>query len=294
MTDIDGESVSVDTEGEPTNQVRVRTEPSVPAVFNPLDADPVQFKRALVARSENYDALAMHLRGILVADKDFGRIHIAPKSKCARPWQCTPEAEPFHFSPWTLFSPGGDKILGILGLAVTYPDEQDYRRTALKGLRIEDVIIKAYIDNGRGQNISEGMGAASRDQESGDLNRTIKKAEKRARMDAILRLPAISALFEDDFLAECAKQNNSTTKRARSVNQTHNTGAELVTFPLGGKLKGQRFADMDDGSLTWCVQTFDDKPDIKNSAIKELEKRASDPNTENASTDDYDNYPEAQ
>ena len=73
-------------------------------------------------------------------------------------------------------------------------------------------------------------------------------------------------------------------------------------FPLGGKLEGVTFADMDEGALNWCVQTFDDKPDIKNSAIKELQKRAADPDNENETSssprhgdvDDYDDYPEAQ
>lgn len=270
-------------------------------VFNPLDAEPVAFKRALESRSANYDALAMHLRGILVAGKDFGRIHIAKKAKCQKPWQCTPEKEPYHFSPWTLFSSGGDKILGLLGLAVSYPDEQDYRRASLKGMTIQDVIIKAYIDNGRGQVISEGIGAASRADESNDLNRTMKKAEKRARMDAINRLPAISALFEDDFLAVVAKQTNSTSARQRQVSPQFSTGAVLHVWPLKGKLEGQRFDQMDSGTLDWILRTFEDKPDIwkaaeriKEAAMPYPPEKVTPDNSANKPADDYSDYPEAQ
>jgi len=301
-------------EGESAKTIAVRTEPSVPAIFNPLDAEPVAFKQALESRSANYDALAMHLRGILVAGKDFGRIHIAKKNKCDKPWACSYEAQPYHWSPYMLFSSGGDKILGLLGLAVSYPDEQDYRRAALKGMTIQDVIIKAFIDNGRGQSISEGMGAASRNDESGDLNRTIKKAEKRARMDAINRLPAVSALFEDDFLAVVAQQQNSTAKRQRQVSPQFSTGATLHVWPLKGKLEGQRFEEMEDGALDWILRTFEDKPDIYKSALRVREQRGkasldnaavSDPNAPRSaashsdqSTEEwhrqYDDYPELQ
>ena len=75
--DLEGEIIEpAGAEGESAKTIAVRTEPSVPAIFNPLDAEPVAFKQALESRSANYDALAMHLRGILVAGKDFGRIHI--------------------------------------------------------------------------------------------------------------------------------------------------------------------------------------------------------------------------
>ncbi len=298
--DIEGELVE-----EPgTELAPAQTAVGTVKVFNPLDAEPVSFKQALVSRAENYDALAMHLRGMLVPGKDFGRIHVANKRKCSEPWNCSYEKARGHWSDYMLFAAGADKVLGMLGLSPHYPGEDDFIRAAVTGKQIQDVIMKCKLLALGEQVIAEGMGACSRDEVNGSLNNAIKRAAKRARVDAVLRLPSISALFEDDFLAEVdrnAKHKNSTSSRARQVRNGHTTGAELRVFPLGGQLEGVKFADMDEGALTWCVQTFDDKPDIKNSAIKELQKRASDPNTENVkpadpgrpSTDQYNDYPEA-
>ena len=246
-------------------------------IFNPLDAQPVAFKRQLDERSENYDALAAHLRNMLVPGKDFGRIHIAKKDKCPRWWECSHEREPYHWSPYMLFAAGADKVLGMLGLATSYPGEQDFIRAALTGKQIADVIMKCNIVGHTGQVISEGMGACSRGEVHDSLNNAIKRACKRARVDAVLRLPSISALFEDDFLAEIdrsASQGNSTSSRQRQVNQKHNTGAKLSVWPLKGKLEGQRFDQMEDGALDWILEKFQDKPDIRAAAERECVRRA--------------------
>ena len=134
MSDIiEGEIV----EDPGTEVVTVSDNAGAVVSFNPLDAEPVAFARQLTERQNNYDQLQMHLRGVLIEGKDFGKIHVVGKNKCENPWQCT---NPRHFSPYTLFAPGADKILGILGLAVHYPDLKDYKRAVLQGNKIEDVI----------------------------------------------------------------------------------------------------------------------------------------------------------
>ncbi len=248
-------------------------------IFNPLDADPQQFAVQLRERSTNYDALAQHLRGQLVPDKDFGRIHVANKGKCPEPWYCNPDKAPGHWSGFTLFSPGADKVLGILGLGVKYPDEQDYRRAALNGRELTDIIIKAFVISSRDQVISEGMGAAAVGEHQGSLNNALKKALKRARLDAVNRIPTVSALFEDDFLASLAqsadaKTANTTNARVHDPSNLYNTGATLTVFPFGKKLGNVPFKNMDDGTLEWILANFQDKPDIFNAANLELQQRS--------------------
>jgi len=187
-------------------------------VFNPLDAEPLTFSQGLQRRQDNYDSLQMHLRSVLVPGKDFGRIHV--KKDCDNKWNCTND---YHFSAWTLFAPGADKILGLLGLAVHYPDMQDYKRATLKGLVIKEVIADCQVIGHNGQVIAEGAGACSREElQFGGLNAVIKRACKRARLDAVSRLPVVSALFESDFLAQIAQEgaSNSTAKRSQRVNET--------------------------------------------------------------------------
>lgn len=250
-------------------------------VFDPLDAEPIQFKKQLESRQANYDALSMHVQNVLVHRKDYGRIHIEKaKSKggnCEKPWHCTYEKAPHHWSDYRLFKSGADKILGLLGLAATYPDEKDYRQAALKGMPIEDVVVKCFIDNGRGGNVAEGLGAAARSKHNGDLNNTIKKACKRARLDAVERLPSISALFESDFLAEIAQGSkgnggNTASQRQRQPSGHHTTGAELTHMPFG-PFKDEAFTDLPESQLDWCVNTCT-KHDVIAAGKKELDRRA--------------------
>ncbi len=273
MSDVEGEIIDEPSEDLPA----VASENSHQVVsFNPLEANPVAFKRALVSRSENYDALAMHLRAMLVPGKDFGRIHFASKDKCPQWWNCSPEAEPSHWSDYGLFAPGADKVLGMLSLTPSYPGEQDFIRAALRGQDIQDIIIKCLIVGLSSAVIAEGMGACSRRDMKGDLNNTVKRACKRARVDAVMRLPAISALFEDDFLAQLdrdAVKNNSTTSRQQQVKAEHDTGAELQVWPMKGELEGQRFDQMDDGALDWILRTIKDKPDVIRAAEREHARR---------------------
>lgn len=251
-------------------------EPRAVQVFNPLDAPVQQFSEGLVQRQANYDALALHLRGMLVPDHDFGKIHVVNRQKCPRPWECT---NPGHFSSYQLFAPGADKVLGILGLACQYPGEQDFMRAALTGKPILEVITKCQIIDHRGNVIAEEYGACARSEVNDSLNNALKRANKRARVGAVLRLPAISALFESDFLAEVAAAaakngGNTTNGRARSVNQEHNTGKLPEVIPIG-KHKGKRFTEVDDGWLMWAVQTMTGKPDVQAAAERELNRRQS-------------------
>lgn len=274
---LEGEYSNV--EPSPRRDVAVHRETPA-AVFNPLDAEPVSFKNQLANRQENYDALAMHLRGVLVPDKDFGRIHVCPKSKCPEPWHCSPEKAPGHWSGYELFASGADKILGILGLAVDYPDLQDYKRAVLKGFKLEEVIADAHILSHGDQVIASGAGACERHEVNGRLNNCIKKACKRARLDAVKRLPVVSALFENDFLEQVAREaaarkGNTTSARAQQVRHRWDTGVKLDTCPIGRAHKDKPWREIPTDYLEWIAREGDDKPDIKRAAVEELSKRGS-------------------
>lgn len=270
---------------ETTKEVaEINTDATAVASFNPLEAEPVAFARQLQNRQDNYDSLQMHLQGVLITPEDFRRLHIAKKGKewdeCERPQTCTYEANPYHWSPWTLLAPGADKILGILGLAVHYPDLQDYKRAVLKGYEIQEVIVDCQILGLSDQVIAEGAGACARKEVQNSLNNCIKRACKRARLDAVKRLPVVSALFEGDFLAQmAAAQNkngpNSAPKRAQKVKSPWDTGARLEVCPIGTNIKGMAWRDIETEALEWLVANVDDKPDVTRAAASELSKRSS-------------------
>lgn len=245
-------------------------------IFNPLDAEPVAFKKQLESRQENYDNLKMHLFGVLVPGKDFLKIHVT--KNCDNKYTCT---KPLHFSDWMLSASGADKIRTILGLSVHYPDLKDYKRAALKGYPIEDVILDAQILGHSDQVISHGVGACSRSEfNTRSLNSTIKRAAKRARVDAVTRLPAVSALFEDDFLEQVARRakktgGSTTASRTQQVKNKWDTGARLEVCPIGRDIKGKAWRDIPTDALKWLIANVNDKPDITRAAAEELTKRSS-------------------
>lgn len=295
MTDgdiIEGEVVNDRSEALPA----VAPENSHQVVtFNPLDAEPVAFRRKLVSRQENYLELASFMREMLIPGKDFGRIHHANRDKCPKPHFCSFEKEPYHWSGYSLWAPGADKVLAMLGLEATYPGHEDYIRAAVTGKQIADIIIKCHILGTAEKKIAEGMGATSRKDHKGDLNNSLKIACKRARVDAVLRLPGMSALFEDDFLAQIAAEaakkkggNSTTARQQQSKTNQYNTGARLVVMPIGrkGKMLGKKFAEMEEYEIQWILGNLKDKPDIFNAAQRQWDERFAEPATTEPCTDD--------
>lgn len=272
---IEPDAIEGELADEPC-ELTERRESRQAAVFNPLDAEPARFANQLKARQENYDSLQMHLRGVLVPDKDFGRLHVAKDCPDGK-WNCTRRG---HWSDYQLFASGADKILGILGLAVRYPDLVDYKRACLSGTKIHEVIVDCEILGHSEQAIAQGAGACSRSEKNmnGDLNRTIKRACKRARVDAVQRLPVVSALFEADFLAGVEKaaranKGNSTARRQQQVKNPWDTGAELDVCPISKNYKGKPWRDIPTDALEWMESNVHDKPDVQRAVARELSKR---------------------
>lgn len=326
MTTIEGEKINTELETPPA--VASETSHQV-AIFNPLHAEPIAFKHQLERAQENFDQLAAFIRDKLIPELDFGRIHHANKKKCPAPWHCSYEAAPHHWSDYQLLTKGADKTLGLLGLKPAYPNYDDYVRACALGRPITDVLIKCELLGYANQVVEEGMGACSRHEVNDSLNNCLKRACKRARVDAVLRIPGVSAVFEPDFLAQVAaeaarkKGGNSTTARTQQVNQKYNTGATLNVWPLKGKgMEGERFDSFDDDRIAWILREFQDKPDIFNAAKRVYDARGTSassdsippPNTADGPakdsaggeeqgsdatpagpvTSEYDDYPEAQ
>lgn len=271
---VDGEII------EPSKEVaEINTDHAVQE-FNPLDAQPVAFQRSLAERQENYDSLQLHLQGVLVHGKDFARLHVANKQKCPEPWNCSYEKARGHWSDYQLLAAGADKILGILGLGVHYPDMKDYKRAVLQGHNIQEVISDCQILGHSGQVIAEGAGACAREEVNGSLNRCIKQANKRARLDAVKRLPVVNALFEDGFLeamaeAQKVKAQRTAAQRAQQIRNIWDTGARLEVCPIGNTTKGKPWHEIETYQLEWMVKNCLDKPDIIRAAEGELSKRTS-------------------
>jgi hypothetical protein len=171
------------------------------APASPLDLPAEVFRAALDRRKANRGALMDWVRSALVEGADFGRIHTAGKQKCqlafqGRAHECQ---EPSHWSKPSLWKPGAEKICGMLGVTVHYPNLPAYEDAAIAGKTQATIILRCELRDGQGRVVAEGIGARSLQQDYGDLNKALKMAGKSAHIDATLRMAGLSEVFTQDL-----------------------------------------------------------------------------------------------
>ena len=167
----------------------------------PMDLPIDRFTEALGRRESNRQALLAWIAGNLKLGVDFGRIHAVGKDKCqfareGRAYQCD---NPRHWSKPSLWKPGAEKICGMLGLIPRFPNLQEYERAVLSGTDIKVILLKCELHTAGGFVSAEGTGARTLAQDSGDINKALKMAEKSAHIDATLRVGGLSEIFTQDL-----------------------------------------------------------------------------------------------
>jgi hypothetical protein len=260
-----------------------------PPSSNPFDAAPAQFAVQIRERGENYANLVAWLCEHMVVGEDLVQVHIVKRDKCdPRNSGCSPSTNPYHWSDPTLSKKGAEKVCGLLGIGVRFLGMEDFRRMALKGTHIVDIIIDCELYNGRNETISQGTGACNIAETQDNLNNALKKACKRAHVDAVLRVAGLSGIATEikrrmpPIDLERAKEGlpqrqpaGSVDERAEVARGGHNTGAKLTHCPIGAAkgYKGKPWREVPSDFLEWIVRDIKDKPDICKAAAGELEKR---------------------
>ena len=168
---------------------------------SPLDWPVERFTQALDRREVNRRALLKWVQSNLQAGIDYGQIHVVGKDKCrlagdGRAHECL---DPRHWSKPSLWKPGAEKICGMLGLIPRFPNLAEYEKATLRGEDIKVIILKCELHTGSGFVAAEGTGARRVDQDRGDINKSLKMAEKSAHIDATLRVAGLSELFTQDI-----------------------------------------------------------------------------------------------
>lgn len=153
-----------------------------------------ELRQALKVQTEQRDLIQQFIKDNLVEDIDYGKIHII-KSCAAEEKRRGSCDRPYHFSKSILLKPGQEKIFSLFGITDdTQKDPEAYEMFAnISGL----VAYKCILYRGD-RKVGEGGGAALLSQNQNDPNSTIKKARKRAKMDACLSL-GFSAYFTQDL-----------------------------------------------------------------------------------------------
>lgn len=278
----------IDAEPVKPSQQVARTEPApaAPPPATPFDVEPVTFSRMVQTRGDNYRHLVSWLLDNMVAGEDVVQVHVVKRDSCQyggppSRGSCGPSICPGHWSDPDLSKKGAEKVCGLLGLGTRFLGMEDFRRAALKGIKIEHIIIDCEIYNQNGT-LSQGTGACSLSEVQGDLNNAMKKACKRAHVDAIKRCAGLSGLATelkrrmpppDLEKAHAAAQAQAGRSEGYGANRW-NTGARLDAMPFG-KNKGKRWRELPTDFLEWCVRDLADKPDVVKAAVAELSKRKS-------------------
>jgi hypothetical protein len=170
-------------------------------VFSPFEVEPVDFKNSLDKRSENRGTLIRWISGNLIEGIDKGRIHFVSKDKCPAKKagrECNDES---HYTKYMLFKPGAEKICGLVGLRAEFEGITDYIALAIAGKKIDVVILRCRLYSGD-RVVAEGTGSRLVSKDYGDINKSIKMAEKSGQIDAIMRCAGLSEIFSQEDILE--------------------------------------------------------------------------------------------
>ena len=183
------------------SQPKAMALPHSSITVSPLDLPAEQFKAGLDRRKANRELLMEWLRSALIEGVDFGRIHVASKDRCqaARQGRVKDCGDPAHWSRNSLFKSGAEKITGMLGMTVHYPSLPDYEQAVLIGTTLTTIMLRCELRDAHGRVVAEGVGARSVGQDYGDINKTLKMAEKSALIDSCLRLAGLSEIYTQDI-----------------------------------------------------------------------------------------------
>lgn len=153
-----------------------------------------ELKQALTVQTEQRKLIQEFIKENLVEGTDYGKIHVVKSCQQEERQRGSCEKD-YHYSKSILFKPGQEKIFSLFGITdELIKDEDAYEMLEnVPGL----VAYKCIMHRGD-KRIGEGRGAATLSGSQSDPNSTIKKAEKRARMDACLSL-GFSAYFTQDL-----------------------------------------------------------------------------------------------
>ena len=188
---------------------------------NPLDLPAETFKAGLDRRKQNRSALMVWVREALIEGSDFGKIHVVGRNKCQAGKHCQ---NPNHFSKPSLFKPGAEKICGMLGVTVRYPTLVDYEKTALTGTQLTQIIIRCEIVDASSRIVADGVGARLLSQDNGDINKSLKMAEKSAHIDATLRMAGLSEIFTQDIEDMLQRREAEVVEQAKTDLKTNFIG----------------------------------------------------------------------
>jgi hypothetical protein len=155
--------------------------------------NPTELKEQLVTEGVRRELLQKFIKDNLSEGVDYGRIHIATKERCQKPWDCTNDK---HFSKPCLFKPGAEKFCSLLQLRADFTADKE--TLEMVGNPTGLIAFRCTLTQiATGLVVAEGRGTCTVSEKGGLVNTTVKIAEKRAHIDAVLRLGLSDSFTQD-------------------------------------------------------------------------------------------------
>lgn len=176
-------------------------------------------KKILETQTEQRQLVKDFINQHLVEGVDYGRIHVVKYCPLEEKQRGSCALE-YHFSKRILFKPGQEKIFSLFSITDKLEKDLDAYEMLpdVKGL-----IAYKCVMYQKGKVIGEGRGAATLSGERSDPNSAIKKAEKRARMDACLSLGFSEYFTQDlddpDYAAQREMMNSKAAIEAERIDK---------------------------------------------------------------------------
>jgi hypothetical protein len=180
--------------------------PTAPATGPVLEGlvlyDPPALSAQLATYAEARDLFIQWLFDHLVAGIDYMLIHrkVGPrgnKTDCPERGDSKSPVCATCGGKATLCKPGSEKMCGLLQLRPRF--KRDIESWEMLGGEPGLVALVCELVTPAGIVAAEGRGARHRDQDYGDVNKTLKMAQKSAQTDAVLRCAGLSEIFTQDL-----------------------------------------------------------------------------------------------
>jgi len=182
--------------GDPTDENEQRSNsPIEPFPSSPIDMPPDTFEKGIKRRHKNREVLIQWINDNLIYKLDFGKIHFVEHCPYAHNGSADLCADPSHWSKPALWKSGAEKILGILGLSVRFPNLKIFELAVSHKQKINEIVLKCQVKTHAGTIIAEGVGARAVEQDGGVLNTSIKMCARASMIDATIRACGLTNIF---------------------------------------------------------------------------------------------------
>jgi hypothetical protein len=206
----------------------------------PIDFPLDNFEKGIKRRHKNRQVLIEWINENLIVQIDFGKVHFAEHCPYAHNGSVDLCNDPSHWSKPVLWKGGAEKILGVLGLTVHFPNLDTFELAVSHKQELNQVILKCQLKTHNGTVIGEGVGARTIAQDGGVLNTSIKMCARASMIDATIRSCGLTNVFGQNDVqgkpiptrSACNDDNRPGTGVCNSHNsQQKSTQTQLITRP---------------------------------------------------------------